>query len=231
MGINELLLVCEGPTDAHVFEALAEHYSNNEVQIKITTLAPRYDATSGSYESFGFGSVLNWCKFNKNKVEKMLAFAGARALLVQMDTDIADNAMLQMDLKLDEHVNKNARERSEISITKAFGTKPDNCYYVLPTQNTETWLLAANNTCSILDINNWSPLKNYEKITDTERWLIQLGYPSKKGKSAASERKLNKHPAKRYKTFGKELVDNLSIAKTRCVELDSLCNILSSYAR
>lgn len=215
-----LLLVCEGETDIYVFQALSKHYSNTNIELKIILLAPQQDATSGTYPSFGYGSVLNWCESNKNKINLLIDFQGASALLLQMDTDIAmqvnSSCMLQ---------NKSARQCCEEKINQKFDTtkEPEKCHYILPTESTETWLLASYTNFSALN-NSCKLLVNFEHVADTVDLLIDLGFPRK-------GRKLRKTPAKSYIKHSKQLVDNIVIAKSRCDELDRLCQLLDNYAQ
>jgi hypothetical protein len=221
MDEKTILLVCEGPTDVYIFEALATHLSISEKRLTIVSLAPHQDATSGTYPSHGYGDVLNWCLANRKKIQMLIDFKGAESLLIQMDTDIAHKAN-------PECVAQNtysARHCCEEKINQNLGTtqEPPHCHYILPTENTETWILASHNFSAI--DKNLKQIANFELITDTEQRLIhQFGYGSKNKK-----RKLNKEPATKYRDgekFSKPLVANLSLARQRCSELDRLCYLL-----
>lgn len=229
---KQILLVCEGETDVYIFQALAEHFSNSKKNLTIKSLSPHQDATSGTYPSHSFGHVLNWCldhridQYDEDSidVECLIDFTGANALLIQMDTDIAHKAnpsCTAIGLY-------SARHCCHEKLNQQFGTtkEPKNCYYILPTQNTETWLLACNANPIFDCLSN--PISNFELITDVEQKLISFGYPSKKGKSKNAPRRLNKHPAKKYKEYGTQLTQNLIVAKERCPELNKLCDILES---
>lgn len=220
-----LLMVCEGETDIYVFEALVKYFSTANVNLKIIPLAPQQDATSGTYPSFGYRNVLNWCMANKARVQMLIDFRGASALFVQMDTDIAQEVN-----PADFALNLNARDCCQNKLNQQFGTitEPTQCHYILPTQNTETWLLACHDDVSVLD-KNYKQLTDYEKFTATEDFLISLGYASKKRKNSAS-RKLNKNPATKYKKHGEVLVNKLELARHRCAELNMLCTLLQGYA-
>jgi hypothetical protein len=215
------LLVCEGETDVYVFQALAEHFSSSETALTIVSLAPQRDATSGTYPSHGFGEVINWCSANKDKIQMLLDFRGAGALFVQMDTDIAGQANPGCIGQ-----GHSARHCCQEKLNQQFGTpdEPPRCHYILPTQNTETWILASHQPPALDD--NSMAISNYELITDTEQRLIALGYPSKKGVNKNAPRRLNKKPADKYKKYGKPLTDNLTLARQRCTELHRLCNLL-----
>jgi len=212
---KKFLLVCEGPTDIYIFEALADHFSDSGTTLEIIPLAPQRDATSGH----GFSEVLNWCAANCDKIQMLINFDANSALLVQMDTDIAKQANPGC-------INQghSARHCCQEKINDRLGTteEPSRCYYILPTQNTETWILASHQP-SELDANS-TEISNYELITDTEQQLIKRGYPSKKGRG--NVRKLNKNPARKYQKYGKQLTTNLTLARKRCAELERLCLLL-----
>jgi len=221
-----LLMVCEGETDIYVFEALVRHFSTANVNLQIISLAPQQDATSGTYPRFGYGNVLNWCTANKARIQMLIDFRSASALFVQMDTDIAQEANPS-----DFALGLKARDCCKNKLNQQFGTttEPTRCHYILPTQNTETWLLACHDNVSVLDENH-KQLTDYEQFTKTEEFLITLGYASKK-RANSSSRKLNKKPAKKYKQHGEMLVNKLAIARPRCTELNMLCTILQGYAQ
>lgn len=209
----------------HIFEALAELFSTPEIKLTILTLEPHQDATSGTYTGFGFGGVINWCAANKERLQMLIDFRGASALFLQMDTDIAQQANGACVA-----LGHSARHCCQEKLNQQFGTtqEPPLCYYILPTQNSETWLLASHDF-SALDT-NFKAIHNYELITDTEQLLITLGFPSKNG-GGGGRRILNKHPAKKYVSHAKRLADNLSLARQRCSELNRLCLIMESCSQ
>lgn len=224
MAEKNFLLVCEGETDVYIFQALATHLSSSEAQLTITSLAPQHDATSGTYGSHGYGDVLNWCLANRKRIQMLIDFRNAESMLIQMDTDIAHKA--NPDCTKQGH---SARYCCQEKLNEKLETsnEPPHCHYILPTQNTETWLLAGHNNVSLLDT-NMNVINNYELITDTDQRLIYLGYRSKKGVNKHALRKLNKRPSKQYIKYGKQLTGNLTLARQRCAELNRLCLLLES---
>lgn len=218
------LLVCEGPTDIYIFEALASHFSNDRVNYEIEPLSPEPDATSGTFPAHGYGNVLNWCASNQDEIQLFIDFGykgrEVERIFIQLDTDIAHKINAGC---VDQ--GHSARVCCEQKLNQKLGTpqEPPRCHYILPTENTETWILASHNFSAIDD--NLKQIENFELITDTEQRLIhQLGYGSKKRK-----RKLDKNPATKYRDgekFSKQLVANLSLARQRCAELNRLCSIL-----
>lgn len=217
---KNFLLVYEGETDIYIFQALAHHFS-----ISIKPLPSPQDATSGTYPSRGYGDVLNWCLANRNKLQMLIDFEGAEALFIQMDTDIANKIN-------PEYIKQNysARVCCETKLNEKLNTtkEPPRCYYILPTQNTETWILASHHDAELDE--NQTIIHDYELITDTEQRLIKRGYKSKKGVNNHSPRKLNKKPATKYKTFGEQLVTNLTLARQRCTELNRLCLLFETQS-
>lgn len=222
MAEKNFLLVCEGETDLYIFEALAEHFSNSVFQLTFLSLAPQMDATSGTYQNHSFGHVLNWCYANRDKIQMLIDIQGASALFLQMDTDIAKQVYPEcMDQP------HSARHCCQEKLNQKLGTleEPPYCHYILPTQNTETWVLASHESPE-LD-RNLIEISDYELITNTEQRLLDLGYPSTRGKNSKI-RKLKKTPASKYKKYGKQITDNLAIARQRCAELNRLCILLES---
>jgi len=216
---KNILLVAEGETDVIIFQAIAKHLSNNEITFR--AIAPQKDATSGTYKQHGFGEVTNWCQANKNNIQMLLDFNGASALFIQMDTDIANQVNQGCT-----NGGKMPRQCCEEALNNRFSSasEPNRCYYILPTENTETWLLASYNDFPILD-HNLNEVINYELIPNTEQLLIRIGYPSRKG---VGKRRMNKKPAKKYNKYAQGLVENLSLARQRCDELDRLCLLILS---
>jgi hypothetical protein len=218
------LLVCEGETDFYIFQALSSHFSRPDMQLTIKSLSPQRDATSGTYPTHGFGEVLNWCSANKQKLQMLIDFSGAKALLVQMDTDIAKQANPGCVEQ-----GRPARECCQERLNVALGVteEPPRCHYVLPTQSTETWILASHAEPQYDGDSN--EISDYQLIQDTEQRLIDLGYPSRKGKNRAS-RKLNKQPASKYLGYGRRLLEDLDLARRRCAELERLCGLFEFQA-
>lgn len=214
------MLVCEGETDLIVFEALASFFSTREKKIVFQSLSPHRDATSGTYPPNGFGEVLNWCRRNKDRYQMFLDFKGANALFIQLDTDIAKK--INSDCVI--HGNS-PRQCCEETLNNCFqNTKePNQCYYILPTQNTESWILASHRDVTWLDQDK-RLISDYELLNSEER-LVELGYSSKK---SGRRRRLNKNPASRYREYAKRLTSNLDVARGRCKELDRLCVLMNS---
>ncbi|MDP2904331.1 MAG: hypothetical protein Q8N96_14695 [Methylovulum sp.] len=147
----------------------------------------------------------------------MIDFRGAAALFVQMDTDIAPQIHPECV-----QLGHSARLCCQDKLNQRLGTnaEPARCHYILPTQHTETWLLASQ-IYSALDI-NLNAVTNYEILSDIEQHLIALGYKSKQGVNKKAARKLDKRPADKYKKYSKQLTENLVLARQRCAELDRL---------
>lgn len=211
-----ILLVCEGPTDEPIFQAIADKLSNKTNIYKFNMIAPQIDATSGSADSFGWGNVCNWCIANNNKIDMFLEFDGAESLFIHMDTDIAGDIDPDYTKK-----GVSARQCCENRLNNCLGvnTAPNNCHYILPTQKTETWLLAQYDNLTHPSVFSHA-IVNYESISDVDQKLIAIGYSQKKGKL---RKEINK-----YMAYGKSLANNLLIARNRCIELDNLCTAIGN---
>ena len=86
-----ILLVAEGETDIIVLSAISEYLSDEKNTYSFRPLSPQKDATSNTYGSGGFGSVLNWCSNSREseKAQMLLDFGQASTLFIHLDTDIA----------------------------------------------------------------------------------------------------------------------------------------------
>jgi hypothetical protein len=222
-----ILLVCEGETDLYIFEALAAHCAALHSPLAVQTLAPQRDATSGSYSGHGFGGVLNWCAANRDKLQMLIDFRGAEALFIYMDTDTAGH--MAKDCIAAGHAARHCCQQKLNGKLQTGQEEPHRCHYILPTENTETWLLASHDNYVALD-DGLQPIQNYENITAGEQHLIALGYKSKKGANKKAPRKLNKRPATVYKKHAEQLIKNLPLARQRCAELERLCTLLATTA-
>lgn len=213
-----LLLVCEGPTDYHILKAIAAHLGEtNTVTHTFIPVSPQIDATSGTTsEGHGFGQVLNWCRANRDRIPMLLAFRSANAVFIQMDTDIAKQINKSFG-----SANQSARQCCEAQLNACLDVtqEPTFCRYILPTQSTETWLLACYDKNTHPNVFPHS-IQDYETITDTEQRLLNIGY-SHKG------RKLKKDRKKYEEEYAPLLLKNLPLARTRCKELDRLCHLLT----
>jgi hypothetical protein len=108
---RKFLLVCEGPTDIEVINAMSKGLVNaNGLSIEIVPLSPQRDETSGNYPPHGWTAVRDWCQSNRKKTEaevahltpalrqialrknwiNILSASSAAGLLIQIDTDIAE---------------------------------------------------------------------------------------------------------------------------------------------
>ena len=201
---KNILLVCEGPTDAHVIKEIASHHSN-----AVTLIAPQLDATSGTYVSHGYGKVLNWCKANTtSKIQALLAFSGRDSIfIIHLDTDIANNIYRGSDTSL------NARQRCEHRLNSELNAilQPINTYYILPTQNIETWILASMDL-SVIDNNN-AQVNDYETISKNNVNIILSNAGFKK-------------EVKKYPGYGKKIASRIQKCSALCGELQYLCTLM-----
>ena len=203
---EKFLIVCEGGSDVAILESLAEYFKK-----QITPLAPQRDATSGTFPKFGFGSVLNWCRSNSRKIDLFLDFAGAKSILIHLDTDIA----VEIN-RLEFEQGRAPRECCERILDQYVESFRQNnkVYYLLPNQNMDTWVLACLNL-SVVSLENgiYNRVPDYEKISkeDLVSLLSMLGV----GKGYDS-----------YKDISKSIIGEIERVKLACSEFMYLCSIL-----
>tara|TARA_R110002073_G_scaffold258022_1_gene421002 strand:- start:107 stop:751 length:645 start_codon:yes stop_codon:yes gene_type:complete len=213
-----MLLVCEGPTDYYILEEVAKKLSTPEKALTFQMIQPQIDATSGSVCRGGWSQVINWCRHNKDKINTLLAFKGAVAMFIQMDTDIS------MEIDPDHYAKRQtARQCCENALKTHLGARGqrDDCHYILPTQKTETWLLALHDEKTDPAVFP-EPIQDYETISDVESKLLATGVYARKRSS------VKKSPARRYKAYGERLAARLPVARRRCSELDAFCTQLEN---
>ena len=211
----QLLLVCEGASDIPIFEAIAEEYSDENRCFNIKVVAPEFDATSGRHETFGWTKVCNWCSANAARIQLLIDFFGSPAFFIQMDTDIAG--------EIDSNYTSagiSARECCERKLNTELGvdSEPEKCFYILPSQKTETWLLSIHDQNTDPHVFTSTP-QNYESLSNVDDLLIQLGYQSNR------QNKLIKRP-NIYASYAEQLVRHLTTARSRSSELNRLCTII-----
>lgn len=236
------LLVAEGPTDHVVINELADKLSDiHGKKIEIIELAPRADATSGTYPAFGWSAIEKWCKRYKTRTPEeveaaepairkvllrsnwraLVAIDGADGLIIQMDNDIAHEITC-----LGAFVPGSDRSthcHSAILSWLGEGALPPEMHLAIASMSTETWILASYDPTHIVFSDLTQPI-NYEEIEDCEDRLISLGLKAKK---KSGRRRLLKSPYTIYEPYAKTISENLPIIRSRCPALDSLCNHLS----
>lgn len=202
------LLVCEGPTDISILEAIAHSLGGGIIE-----LAPKQDATTATYPSHGWKAVRDWCQriganSSKNPLEFYLKWHQADGLIIQIDTDIA-------------HFIKIGKKYGASGDSSWCSKAIDNwlgvhhglafVHYVLPTYSTESWILAtfANSRIGI------SGTRDYESIATPEKYLMSLGYQTVNGK-LKKNRQLYK--GERY---SQRVLKHICKAKRRCSSLNN----------
>lgn len=240
--MTKYLLVAEGPTDHVIINELAAKLSELKGQIiEVAELAPRADATSGSYPAFGWSAIEKWCKryrvktpeeleaapaalrenLRRNTWKGMLGIQGADGIIIQMDNDIAHEIST-----VAEFIPGACRStHCKTAMTSWLGESvlPKDIYLAVSAVATETWILAAYSPDNAVFSDLPKPV-NYEQIEDCEERLIKLGLKAKKKNG---RRRLLKSPYTIYTSYAKTIVGNLAVVRGRCPALDSLCNHLS----
>lgn len=236
------LLVCEGPTDVAFLKRLASKLGTDlGAEVTIQELSPQKDATTGEWPAHGWNAVRSWCKswrvkskedlaniaphleeLAKRRTWKALVQTSADGLIIQMDTDIAEQ-ITDLDERFP-HTTLSRREFCEqalfnwINESKTSEEKP---VFLLPSYAMETWLLAlydpTENVFSDLDTDF-----NYEDIANLEDRLISLGFSSKK------KRGMDKLVKKEhlYVNYADQVYNNFHTVKSRCSEAEKFENFL-----
>lgn len=230
------LLVCEGPTDIEIIKSISNKISNDTgCEIEIRELSPTKDKTTDTYPSHGWTAVKAWCE--KYKLDKgitidpglmdwqkklltlklstrwdtLINFSGADGIIIQIDTDIAE----QMTHKKFDPATHNRKEfcREAVNIWLNEASAPDELHYLLSTYSSEVWLLAAHDEEICAD---------YESLQDVEDKLMALGYAKKKENGNF---RLKKERAL-YRNYGERIAQKLSTVRQRCSECETFCSHL-----
>lgn len=240
--MGKYLLVAEGPTDHVVIREIAESLSvSHNKKIEIIEMAPRADATSGSYPAFGWSAIEKWCKRYKTRTPAEIAAAPAhirpslmrnnwRALLA---IDNADGLIIQIDNDIAHEISNphpfilgsNRTHHCHNSILMWLGetTLPSDLYLAVSSMSTETWILAAFEPTEPVFADLAAPF-NYENIEDCEDRLLKLGL---RGKNKNGRKRLLKTPYTTYEPYAKLIVQKITAVRQRCSALDQLCAHIS----
>ncbi len=232
------LLVCEGPTDIEIIKAISDKISEitgSGIGIDIRELSPVKDQTSGNYPSHGWTEVKSWCerysirkqivvsddmptwekelasKARANRWDVLLNAANADGLIIQLDTDIAEE--MTHDIFSPANIDRRTFCENAINHWLSESDKPNKMFYVLPTFSSETWLLASHEP----EIHT-----NYETIQDVETRLIPLGYKTKLKNGRPRLKKIPRF----YRAYSERMVSKLDIVRGRCSECDNFCKFL-----
>ena len=237
------LLVCEGPTDItflkHLINKLGADLGKS---VEVVELAPQRDATTGTWPAHGCTEVRSWCKSWKIKTQDdlskiqnhfielakrrnwkaLVATSGADGLIIQMDTDIAEQ-ISDLPIKFTES-DEERRNYCQSAIYFWIGESDevaDKPFLLLPSFSMETWLLATHAP----EVNVFDDLAkpfNYEEIIDLEQRLVSIGYSYKTKKGI---KKLAKKESE-YIGYADRVHANFIDVATRCKEANHLQSFL-----
>lgn len=240
--LEKYLLVCEGPTDTFIINKLAQKiYETREQEVEIVTLAPQIDATTGKWERHGWNGVRNWCKKYGFKTEQQLArvpeslrpsilrqswralmaISGAKGLIIQLDSDIAEQIT---DLPAFDAATTVRRAYCEDALSFWLNENPDKniLYYAVTSYAIETWLLATLKIGSDALSDLVDPY-DLEDLPDWEDRLIRAGF-SKVKKNGRD--RLRKSPSELYEKYGEQIAANLVNVRKKCLSAENLCVFL-----
>lgn len=229
------LLVCEGPSDIPVIRRVAEEICRKtKKDVEIRHISPQQDST-GTWERHGYVGVTKWCALYGNKDEGSLSHlsealkkvvlrknwqalvkgANADGLIIQMDTDIADQLNF-LKKRFDE--NKDDRRKyCQDSLLNKLGliNVPENLIFLLPSYSTETWIVASFDDTHDIFKNLSKPIA-YEDLKNCETLLIGAGF--KKERKGPGKYKLKKsHDI--YIPYAELIASKLDLVTSRCKEL------------
>lgn len=241
---KKLYLVCEGPTDIKILDAISKSLKNvNGYPVDIIPLAPQLDATSNRYPSHGWTKVQSWCISSKTKTEdevssldpklqqlalrknwrNILSAMSADGIIIQIDTDIAGYIR---DCPLGTFNNQNSVKRKNFVKSAILNwlsehQTPQEIYLVLSSYSTETWIMACHD--SKHPMFQGLPIGfNYEDVDDVEFRLITNGYKSKNNGT-----KLDKNLLL-YDRYAQLIVSSLDDVRSRCAAADDFCTFIES---
>lgn len=240
---KKFLLVSEGPTDHVIIKEVAKTISSaTGKEIEVIELSPQRDATSGTYPGHGWNGIQSWCKkFSLKTPESLshlpptaqqylmrqnwralLAFDSADGLIIQLDTDIAEQLTELKNIQPGE-CRKTHCSESVLSWLNESAISTE-LYLALTSHSIETWILATHPPTA--DIFKDLPANfNYEEITDVEDRLLSLGYASK---FKRGRNRVRKTPHDIYIPYAKSISENMSAVRQRCESADNLCKHFES---
>ncbi len=213
---KKFLLVCEGPSDIAVFEAIAQAHGG-----KIIEHSPQLDATSSTYPPQGWGAVKNWClqlaanRSLGNPIDFLLAFKGADGIIIQIDTDIANQIKINGNFGL---AGDKGWCKSAIDSWLGKRSGHTKIYYVLCAFSTETWILATYSNRAIGLAG--AGLRDYETIPDPQSALIALGYKKNGPTSLFKNKDQYQKPL-----YAPRVIAHLRKAKARCAALNEYISL------
>lgn len=243
MGVKKFLLVCEGPTDIEVLQAISAGIQNvNGNSIEIVPLSPQRDRTSGLFPPQGWTAVRDWCKSNREKSpldvshlplnlqeialrknwKNLIGASSAEGIIIQIDTDIATEIHDLPQSFSSSGMDRKTYTRSALLHWLSIPTCPaGSLFLVLSTHSTESWILACHEPSD--PIFSDLPLGfNYEELSDVEARLLAKGMAKarKRGKDRL------KKTAQIYKAYGIQIVASLQKVRGRCAEANAYCSFL-----
>ncbi|MCI5146553.1 MAG: hypothetical protein D3923_13755 [Candidatus Electrothrix sp. AR3] len=242
----KFLLVCEGPTDIAFLKELSSKIGEDfNAAIELIELSPERDATTNQYPSHGWPGVRSWCRKWKRKtpeeLEKvpshfielmrrrywkaLIDINGANGLIIQMDTDIAEQ-LCDLDCHFTDYegTRRSYCQKAILSWLGESAETLNRAYLLLPSFAIETWLLATHDPDETVFDDLDKPF-NYEELLDVENRLIAIGYAAKE----VSGKKRLKKQSKRYKNYGKIVFPKFHNVKQRCTEADYFYQILTNH--
>lgn len=241
--VDKYLLVSEGPTDSYIVKGLADRISVVTGNLsEVILLSPQQDATSGGWLATGWTEVRKWCiaygnggaagsaaasnPFARTVLRKswqaLVAISGAKGLIVQMDTDIAEKIT---DPPAFDPAADDRRAFCEAAILGWLGV-PDLAhgpFLVLSTYAIETWLLATHDPSDPIFSDLPSDF-DYEALADFEARLLALGYKSERRNGSLRLQKTKKL----YLGYAVKIADNLGSVRSRCSEAEALCRLFEA---
>jgi hypothetical protein len=227
----------------------------NNISIEIELIAPPVDETSKERARGGWGNVKSWCvKFgttlppattpndldllkeagfipelidrcqNRPCWPTLLTMAEADGVLIHMDSDIAEAIT-----GLDEDFLTSGLSRKDFcmnAIQTWLGTaEQDDLHFIIATFCLETWFVATYDGQTSPNIFP-NPVENYEDIQDPSSLLLAMGYKSyidtTTGKITIDKKALTEE-------YANQIVDNLDISKSRCLELKRTISYVESF--
>lgn len=233
------LLVCEGPSDIPVIRRVAEEICRTaKKDVEVRHISPQQDST-GAWERHGYVGVTKWCALYGHKDEKALeklsedlkkavlrrnwqalvTASAADGLIIQMDTDIADQLNFLPE-RFDEKKH-NRRVYCQDSLLKKLGLAsiPENLILLLPSFSTETWILATFDDNHVVFETIPKPIP-FEALDNCENLLISAGYKK--------ERKNGKYRLKKshdiYIPYAEQIVSHFNRVTSRCKEFEYFKN-------
>lgn len=138
-------VVCEGPTDRAIVEAILDHYLDDYEPLAIQ---PPVSAIGGDSGAFGAGwkGVMSWCKYEvsaRGGLGQVAILQNVDLLVLQVDADVATDAEIACASPCPPPSGNADAVRNLVQNWLGLGQLPEKVILCVPSMCSETWAMTA----------------------------------------------------------------------------------------